>query len=102
MQQPQNISGKTEINKSGQEFFHSVYYGVIAGFKAKSKENSLLNPSFEFSFYPVFVTLDSKRVNMGMFSDQFNYRVGGIKSFLLSFIHGNGNTTTPLTARRVI
>ncbi|MBT7000812.1 MAG: hypothetical protein HN778_19460 [Prolixibacteraceae bacterium] len=34
--------------------------------------------------------------------DQFNYRVGGIKSFLLSFIHGNGNTTTPLTARRVI
>ncbi|MBT6999197.1 MAG: hypothetical protein HN778_16995 [Prolixibacteraceae bacterium] len=38
----------------------------------------------------------------GLSLDQFNYRVGGIKSFLLSFIHGNGNTTTPLTARRVI
>ncbi|MBT6007572.1 MAG: hypothetical protein HN955_08960 [Prolixibacteraceae bacterium] len=41
-------------------------------------------------------------LKMKLLTDQFNYRVGGIKSFLLSFIHGNGNTTTPLTARRVI
>jgi len=34
--------------------------------------------------------------------DQFNYRVGGIKSIYLSFIHGNRNTTRSLTARRVI
>jgi hypothetical protein len=68
IQQPHNISGKTEINKSGQEFFHSVHYGAIAGFKSKSKENSLLSPSFEFSFFPGFVTLDNKRINVGMFS----------------------------------
>ncbi|MBT6004640.1 MAG: CHAT domain-containing protein [Prolixibacteraceae bacterium] len=88
---------ETEDN-SGTQIMSSFYKNLKKG---KSKDDAL-----RFAKLDYLKNSKSRLAHphywLGYVRDQFNYRVGGIKSFLLSFIHGNGNTTTPLTARRVI
>lgn len=59
-------SGSTIYNESGKAFFHSVYLGLTAGIKLKAEEFNKIQPAFEFSFYPLFVTVDDKKRSMAM------------------------------------
>ena len=87
----------------------NLYLDEKKVFPPEHKDKSLISYGFDepikvqdFPLRKKSVYLIVRRRKWQEKGDQFNYRVGGIKSFLLSFIHGNGNTTTPLTARRVI
>lgn len=63
---PKPISGSAIYNESGKAFFHSAYLGLTAGAKFKTKENSKIQPAVEFSFYPLFVTVNDEKRSMAM------------------------------------
>lgn len=63
---PKPISGIAIYNESGKAFFHSVYLGLTSGAKLKTKENSKIQPAVEFSFYPLFVTVNDEKRSMAM------------------------------------
>lgn len=63
---PKPISGSAIYNESGKAFFHSVYLGLTSGAKLKTKENSKIQPAVEFSFYPLFVTVNDEKRSMAM------------------------------------
>jgi len=66
MTPPPHSSGGEIYNESGKAFFHSVYLGLTAGIKLKVKEFNKIQPAFEFSLYPLFVTVDDKKRSMAM------------------------------------
>jgi len=66
MGNPKPLSGSKTYNESGKAFFHSVYVGLTSGIKIKSKEPSQFQPALEFSFFPLFVTVDDKKRSMAM------------------------------------
>lgn len=59
-------SGSTIYNESGKTFFHSVYLGLTAGAKFRTKEISKIQSAIEFSFFPLFVTVDDAKRPMAM------------------------------------
>jgi len=59
-------SGSAIYNESGKAFFHSVYFGLTAGAKLRTKEISKIQSAIEFSFYPLFVTVDNEKRSMAM------------------------------------
>ncbi len=58
-----NYSNHEEIDKSGKDFFHSTYIGIIGGFRPLGGTNSFLQPNIELAFYPSFATLNSYYYN---------------------------------------
>ena len=59
-------SGSAIYNESGKTFFHSVYLGLTAGAKFRTKEISKIQSAIEFSFFPLFVTVDDAKRPMAM------------------------------------
>ena len=68
MTSPQHSSGSAIYNESGKAFFHWVYLGLTGGIKLKAKEFNKIQPTFEFSLYPLFVMVDDKKRSMAMLS----------------------------------
>jgi len=66
MGNPKPSSGSKTYNESGKAFFHSVYFGLTAGAKFRTKEISKIQPAFEFSFFPLFVTVHDEKRSMAM------------------------------------
>lgn len=57
--QSQNVDNpilNEDVNISGKDFFSAIYYGALAGFQPNAKVTSKFVPSFEFAFYPNFVS----------------------------------------------
>ncbi|MGE0018654.1 MAG: hypothetical protein AB7S72_03215 [Draconibacterium sp.] len=59
-------SGSTIYNESGKIFFHSVYLGLTAGAKFRTKDISKIQSAIELSFFPLFVTVDDAKRPMAM------------------------------------
>lgn len=60
---PQANWTNSDFKDSAHNFFHSFYFGLVAGFEPKIQGNSILKPTFEFSFYPAFVTINENKVS---------------------------------------
>jgi len=58
-----NPSFEEAVNKTGKDFFNTIYYGVVAGFQPNAKITALIKPSFEFAFYPSFVSKEIEKVS---------------------------------------
>lgn len=59
----EHYSNYEELDKSGEDFFHSNYIGLIAGIRPLGDEESFIQPNIEFAFYPSFATVNSYYVN---------------------------------------
>lgn len=53
----------TKVDNSGEDFFHSYYYGFIAGIKPLGDKQTFIQPKIELAFYPGFATLNSYYIN---------------------------------------
>ena len=53
----------TEIDNSGEDFFHSNYFGILAGMKPLGDKQTVIQPKIELAFYPGFATLNSYYMN---------------------------------------
>ncbi|NQU55466.1 MAG: hypothetical protein HQ522_23355 [Bacteroidetes bacterium] len=60
---PQANWTKSDIKESAHDFFHSFYYGIIAGIEPNLGENSRIKPAMEFKLLPAFVSVNEKRVH---------------------------------------
>lgn len=63
---PKPVYSSKIYNESGKAFFHSVYLGLTAGAKLRTKEINKIQPAIEFSFYPMYVTVDDEKRSMAM------------------------------------
>lgn len=44
------------VNQNGKEFFELFYYGALIGFQPNARRYNFIKPSFEFAYYPGFVS----------------------------------------------
>ena len=44
------------INENASEFFGMFYYGALIGFQPNARRYNFIKPSFEFAFYPNFLS----------------------------------------------
>ena len=44
------------INENASEFFGTLYYGAIIGFQPNARRYNFIKPSFEFAYYPNFLS----------------------------------------------
>ncbi|WP_321371344.1 hypothetical protein [uncultured Draconibacterium sp.] len=58
-----HYSNYDETDKSGKDFFHSNYFGIIAGIRPLGDAENFIQPNIEFGFYPSFATINSYYVN---------------------------------------
>jgi len=58
-----NYTNSEEIDKSGEDFFHSNYIGLIAGIAPLGDKKTFIKPKIELGFYPAFATVNSYFVN---------------------------------------
>jgi hypothetical protein len=58
-----NFTNSEEIDKSGDDFFHSSYFGMVAGIKPLGDKVTFIKPKIELAFYPSFATLNSYYLN---------------------------------------
>jgi hypothetical protein len=63
---PKPVYSSKIYNESGNAFFHSVYFGLTAVAKLRTKEINKIQPAIEFSFYPKYVTVDDEKRSMAM------------------------------------
>lgn len=56
-------SSYKEIDKSGKDFFHSNYIGIITGIRPLGDAESFIQPNIELAFYPSFATVNSYYIN---------------------------------------
>lgn len=54
-----NYSNSKEIDRSGQDFFHTNYFGIIAGMQLFGDKETFIQPKIELAFYPSFATANS-------------------------------------------
>ncbi len=54
-----SFSNSEEIDKSGEDFFHSNYFGIVAGIEPFGDKARFITPKFEVAFYPAYATLNS-------------------------------------------
>lgn len=54
-----------EINRSGKNFFHSLYMGFVFGFKPIVKPGSFVKPRIEFSFLPGYAAISNPSQSSG-------------------------------------
>ena len=47
---------ENDVKQSGKDFFNTIYYGPILGFRPNAKVTNMFVPSFELSFFPGFVS----------------------------------------------
>ncbi len=59
----EHYSNYEEFDKSGEDFFHSNYIGIIAGIRPLGDAEHFLQPNVELAFYPSFATVNSYYVN---------------------------------------
>jgi hypothetical protein len=44
------------VNQNGSDFFEMLYYGALIGFQPNARKYNLIKLSFEFAYYPGFVS----------------------------------------------
>lgn len=47
------------VNENGLKFFERLYYGMLIGFQPNARRYNFIKPSFEFAFYPGFISKPS-------------------------------------------
>jgi len=50
------------VNQNGRDFFELFYYGALIGFQPNARRYNYVKPSFEFAFYPGFVSKPNETV----------------------------------------
>ncbi|WP_346859576.1 hypothetical protein [uncultured Draconibacterium sp.] len=65
-----------EIDKSGNDFFHLNYFGIIAGIRPLGDAENFLKPTIELAFYPSFATLNSYYNNLDEKKSMFQISIG--------------------------
>ncbi|HSH19143.1 MAG TPA: hypothetical protein VLA03_01745, partial [Draconibacterium sp.] len=50
------------VNQNGKEFFDLFYYGVLIGFQPNARRYNFIKPSFEFAYYPGFVSKPNETI----------------------------------------
>lgn len=48
------------VNENGSDFFGLLYYGALIGFQPNARRYNFIKPSFEFAFYPNFISKNIK------------------------------------------
>ena len=48
-----------KIDRSGEDFFHTNYFGIIAGAQLFGDKETFIQPKIELAFYPSFATVNS-------------------------------------------
>lgn len=75
-----NYSNSEEINKSGEDFFHTYFFGIIAGIEPLGDKVTFIQPKIELAFYPSFATVNSYYLNgeakKNMFQISLNVGIG--------------------------
>jgi hypothetical protein len=73
---------EVDINESGKDFFEMFYYGALIGFQPNARKYNFIKPSFEVSFFPLFISkpnevvpITYKDINMIQFSVFLGFRI---------------------------
>jgi hypothetical protein len=70
------FTNSEDIDKSGKDFFHSNYIGIIAGIRPLRDAENFLQPNIELAFYPSFASLNSYYTNIAEKKSMFQISVG--------------------------